>query len=499
MAPTRREIRRTTRWGGAIAVAACALALGAVARGDDDAPDAGAGAAGTAPTAIGAGVTGLAFDASGRLYVADRRNNRVAILGVGGEPLGQLGAGVLEHPTGVAVGPGGEVLVSDAEGVHRFAADGSPAGGFPADDPAGIAVAPDATVYVSESDQVSRFAADGARLGAFAADDPRGIAVARDGTVWVAVDDGVTHATAAGTLLATAPAERPEGVAAAPDGTVLVADRGLHRVVRLAADGSRAGAIDDGFKQPRGVAVDCRGNVAVSDDSRRRIHRIGLGPPALPPCAVPAIPVVPAASEPVRPVARRLTVVPTPAPAPALAPVLGRSALAAPLGGAVLVREPGARAGAALAAAGLVRLGSRLDTRDGRVRLTFATRTKHFDTLGTTQSADADSGVFTIAQPSGRSLVELRLAGPAPVCALSGSGRPVGPRHLWVAARGSFRTRGRFATATARRGRWLIEDRCDGTLVRVDRGSVEVRDRVRRRTVRLRAGGRYLARPAAGG
>jgi hypothetical protein len=494
MAPMRRNHRGTARWGGAIAVAVCALAMGPGARGDDDAPDPAPPAAAPVAAAIGRDAPGLAFDAAGRLYVADERKDRVTILGFGGEPLGEIGAGALDRPTGVAIGPGGVVLVSDAAGVHRFGPDGAPAGTFAADDAAAVAAAPDGTVYVSEPERVARFAPDGTLLGAFAAADPRGIAVAVDGTLWVSVDDGVAHATAAGAPIATAPAQRPEGVAAAPDGTVLVAERKAGRVVRLAADGSRVGTIEDGLKKPRGVAVDCRGNVAISDHHDPAIHRVGLSPPALPPCAIPR---VPAAPEPVRPVARRLSVVP--APASALAPVLGRSAMAAPLGGTVGVRRPGARAMAPLGAAGLVPMGTRIDTREGRVRLTFATRTEHFDTLGTTQSGEADSGLFAIAQPRGRSLVELRLAGPAPVCALSGSARPVGARHLWVSAQGSFRTRGRFATATARNARWLTEDRCDGTLVRVTRGSVLVRDRALRRALRVPAGGRYLAQPRTAG
>jgi ferric-dicitrate binding protein FerR (iron transport regulator) len=40
---------------------------------------------------------------------------------------------------------------------------------------------------------------------------------------------------------------------------------------------------------------------------------------------------------------------------------------------------------------------------------------------------------------------------------------------------------------------WLTEDRCDGTLVRVVRGRVDVRDLTRRRTVVVRAGQSYLA------
>jgi hypothetical protein len=242
--------------------------------------------------------------------------------------------------------------------------------------------------------------------------------------------------------------------------------------------------------------VDCRGNVAVADAGPQRIHRIPVSPPALPPCTTAAAPPAAAAPEPERPVARRLPAVPA---APALAPALGRSAIAAPVGGTILVRRPGAGAPDTLAASGLIAMGSRLDGRDGRVRLTFATRTGDFDALGTTQTAAVDSGVFTIAQRPGVSLVELRLAGPLPSCGLPASAAPVGGRHVWADARGSFRTRGRRATVTARDARWLTEDRCDGTLVRVARGTVRVRDLVRGRTVDVRAGGRYLARPAAGG
>ena len=40
----------------------------------------------------------------------------------------------------------------------------------------------------------------------------------------------------------------------------------------------------------------------------------------------------------------------------------------------------------------------------------------------------------------------------------------------------------------------MTDDRCDGTLVRVTRGVVRVRDERRGRTIRLRAGGRVLVR-----
>jgi hypothetical protein len=60
---------------------------------------------------------------------------------------------------------------------------------------------------------------------------------------------------------------------------------------------------------------------------------------------------------------------------------------------------------------------------------------------------------------------------------------------------GRFRTAGKFASATVRGTKWLVEDTCAGTLTRVARGVVTVRDTVRRRTVTVRKGKRYLARP----
>jgi hypothetical protein len=159
------------------------------------------------------------------------------------------------------------------------------------------------------------------------------------------------------------------------------------------------------------------------------------------------------------------------------------------------VRAPGAGAPSVLRAGTLVPMGARLDARDGRATLQFATRTADFDTLGTAQAGTFEAGLFTVAQRRGASLVELRLAGARPRCRLPAAGRPVGPRHLWADVRGRFRTRGALATATARSARWLTEDRCDGTLVRVVRGRVRVRDLARGRTVTVRAGARVLVRP----
>ncbi len=66
--------------------------------------------------------------------------------------------------------------------------------------------------------------------------------------------------------------------------------------------------------------------------------------------------------------------------------------------------------------------------------------------------------------------------------------------RLWGNGKGRFRTIGRHSAATVRGTTWLTEERCDGTLTRVTRGVVSVRDNRARRTVTVRAGRSYLAR-----
>jgi ferric-dicitrate binding protein FerR (iron transport regulator) len=65
---------------------------------------------------------------------------------------------------------------------------------------------------------------------------------------------------------------------------------------------------------------------------------------------------------------------------------------------------------------------------------------------------------------------------------------------LWGSGKGKFRTSGKYASATVRGTIWLTQDECDGTLIRVKRGTVQVRDLTRHKTVTVKAGHSYLAR-----
>ncbi len=67
-------------------------------------------------------------------------------------------------------------------------------------------------------------------------------------------------------------------------------------------------------------------------------------------------------------------------------------------------------------------------------------------------------------------------------------------RRMRGNASGRYRTRGRYSAATVRGTIWDTIDRCDGTLTKVRRGTVVVRDFRKRRNITVRAGKSYLAR-----
>lgn len=198
------------------------------------------------------------------------------------------------------------------------------------------------------------------------------------------------------------------------------------------------------------------------------------------------------------------------APAPPLPPVAG---LPAPILGTtvnletvrpvVRVREPGSRQFVPLTSPRQVRIGSIIDTRKGRVRMTIA------DGRGRLHTAEFYDGMFKVVQrKTVGSVAALHLYGgsfkgcpraprkPAQFSATRLS-KKRSVRRLWGAGSGRFRTVGRYSSATLRGTTWLTDDRCNGTVTRVTQGRVAVRDFVRRRTIVLRAPKRYFARALA--
>jgi hypothetical protein len=139
-----------------------------------------------------------------------------------------------------------------------------------------------------------------------------------------------------------------------------------------------------------------------------------------------------------------------------------------------------------------VPVGTTLDTLKGRVSITAAS-----DLKGGTNKSWFYSGVFKVTQAlAAKPVTELRLSQPISCTGKKASAAAKKPktRKLWGDGSGSFRTRGSFSSATVRGTKWVVIDRCDGTLTRVARGVVTVRDFVKRKTVIVRAGKQYLAR-----
>jgi hypothetical protein len=187
---------------------------------------------------------------------------------------------------------------------------------------------------------------------------------------------------------------------------------------------------------------------------------------------------------------------PAPVLAPPAPPELGETLAAAPQAGTVLVRLPGSTRAVALNDAASIPVGSILDARKGTVALSSALPGDH------TQTGTFHGGLFEVRQAAGaRGMTELVLRGPKPTCTGAGTARAAAasakrpPRGLWGRDdHGRFRTRGSNSVATVRGTAWYVEDRCDGTLTRVSKGSVSVRDLRRQRTVIVHAGDSYVAR-----
>jgi streptogramin lyase len=181
-------------------------------------------------------------------------------------------------------------------------------------------------------------------------------------------------------------------------------------------------------------------------------------------------------------------------------PQFGESVVVQPEG-RVKVKAPGGE-WTTLPADAALPVGAAVDARQGHVELTSE------GCRGGTQTGTFGGGIFSVRQSRaacGRVDVYLR-GGDFRQCRLPARRRAGGSqvasasrvrrvRKLWGRDRGGkFRSHGRHSHATVRGTRWVTIDRCDATVTRVTDGAVAVRDRVRHRTVLVRAGHSYVAK-----
>jgi hypothetical protein len=182
---------------------------------------------------------------------------------------------------------------------------------------------------------------------------------------------------------------------------------------------------------------------------------------------------------------------PTATPVPTPTPVAGKAVAGKAVEGKVRVKKPGGRF-EDLDPSKPIPLGSTIDTKDGTIELT-AQQTAG----GKTQKATFHDGIFKVTQT--RTTTDLTLNEALARCPKRGKASAAAKkpksRKLWGNGSGSFRTRGQYSSATVRGTEWLVQDSCSGTLTRVKSGVVSVRDQVKRKTVVLRAGKKYLAKP----
>jgi hypothetical protein len=212
------------------------------------------------------------------------------------------------------------------------------------------------------------------------------------------------------------------------------------------------------------------------------------------------------------------TVASTPAPLPP--PVLGQTVNVAPVSGTVLVALPStghaSLAGAPedafasgskglkfvpLTQARQLPVGSTLEATGGKAMITTATATK-----GKTQSGEFGAGIFKLLQNrKQKGLTEMNIIdnrSSKQVCASIGKKAQTASKHLSsktlgrlnANAHGSFSSHGQYSASTVRGTVWSVANQCDGTLTKVTRGVVSVRDFRRRKTITLFTGQQYLAR-----
>ena len=175
-------------------------------------------------------------------------------------------------------------------------------------------------------------------------------------------------------------------------------------------------------------------------------------------------------------------------------PVLGKSVNVIVKSGTVRIKLPGkGRKFRRLLEGEQIPLGTTIDTLKGRVTLVAAANKQ-----GGTATSDFYGGIFVVRQTKGSRPVTRLILSEKLSCPKAGNATIAAKRkkkrRLWGDGSGRFRTEGDYSSATVRGTKWLVEDRCTTTLTRVVRGRVAVRDFVKKKTIVLGRGKRYIAR-----
>ncbi|WP_156027612.1 Ig-like domain-containing protein [Candidatus Solirubrobacter pratensis] len=275
--------------------------------------------------------------------------------------------------------------------------------------------------------------------------------------------DAAKHVSAesARHVLTVAPnAPNPPVITGGPDGFSIVSDPGTTLDCRLDTPSGQGAfgpcplsypGLAPGDYMLVARATDAAGNASTA----ALPFTVGGGPPTQNPAPPPTV-----------------SASPMPPATPTAVASYGKTVVLRPSSGRTLIRRPRSPRFEELRAKTAVPVGTVVDTRKGIVVLTAAPAT------GTkTESAKFSGGVFTVTQSSG-----------ATQLALSEKLRCGRTRKLTGDGAGSFRIRGRYGDATGRGAKWIVQDSCKSTVVRVTRGVVAFRNLRAHKTVLVRAG-----------
>jgi sugar lactone lactonase YvrE len=232
------------------------------------------------------GSSGVAVDGSGNVWVSSATDNVVREYDQSGSLLQTVNSLALSGPKGVAVS--GKLFVADAgnDRVARFGTDGSFETSWTVTGVLGVAVS-GSTVLVTDGTNVRSYSFDGVAGTTWSSAGAKGIAVDGSGNVWVASNAGVVRSySPAGVLRFTVGAgilSDPVALSVA-GGKLYVADAGDGTIKKFSTSfgysfewGQYLNTLHDGVEDnPIGVAADLAGNVYVTNTDQDVIQEYDI-------------------------------------------------------------------------------------------------------------------------------------------------------------------------------------------------------------------------------
>jgi trimeric autotransporter adhesin len=239
----------------------------------------------------------VAIDFSGNLYIADTGNHRIR-----------------------KVTPNGIISTIAGNGTQGFSGDGGPAVSAGLNDPSGVAVGPSGNLYIADSgnhrirkitlagiistvagDGMKGFSGDGSSATSVHLNYPRNVAVDVAGNLFISdyENNRIRKVTPVGIISTVAgngscgrkgdggPAAAaqlcsPIGIAADVSGNLFIADSGSSRILKVAPDniihiavsGGGVPAASTHLSTPTSVVVDALGDLYIADCRNNRVRRV---------------------------------------------------------------------------------------------------------------------------------------------------------------------------------------------------------------------------------